>query len=706
MNPATHPPGPSPVPTHPYIHPGVCYGNDNSSYASASYPPSSGANDHSGAWGQYVETYLGPGNEQQYANVPAEAAYTAASLSSSCRHPAPFPPTGPYSYTGQYAGGQQATAHTAPMVHAAVSRSSTFGRALPEESMPSVSPTLIYPPHNNYPTSRSTYLDTPPCSPQETLSQPSPDLVPCTRRNSPAPSNDATPSLDAMRANNWQCPYCPYVQQTRRSPDLKRHIETHTRGKDVALWVCCGVPAVNARELGVPAEVVRTAPIYDFEGVPMVGGCRKTFSRRDALARHLRMAKERGLCYGDPQSMHQPGNSFPATRPIVHPVQTVSRRAYATSPVSSWLQSNSRISTVFGILMGVGIASTSYGLYQFYNTFTLWPPEVRADLRAGIKAKTQGDLDLSERYLRRALNTAQALPLSAFSDEPHLKLSGIAIALAEVLESSNRPSEAYETYSAALAQLRASQATGKLSDKERMRAVALAHKLGEMAEMYQRGAEEAEEFLTFAVEEVLRIIKDGQVDLEIEGKGKERAEGGEVGTMLAELELPWWVSKVDVAAPLEALGRFYAQEGKSDYATTLYLQAIGMLMKPASGQAGASSSVEDRCRAAQIMNNLSDLTSRVNLKVAESWARQARGVIEKTRELPVSAKDAESMALCEQTLAAVLFNLGILLEMSGKVDDARTSFQESLEQAKRIGLRSATMEARGALRRIDRVAGV
>ncbi len=39
--------------------------------------------------------------------------------------------------------------------------------------------------------------------------------------------------------------------------------------------------------------------------------------------------------------------------------------------------------------------------YQFYTTFTMWPPEVRADLRAGIKAKHQGDLDLSERYLRR-----------------------------------------------------------------------------------------------------------------------------------------------------------------------------------------------------------------------------------------------------------------------------------------------------------------
>nr|VWO95330.1 Fork-head domain-containing protein [Ganoderma boninense] len=686
MNPAKHFSNPPPVSTHSYTHAGGYYGNANLPYTSVDCAPSSGANDQS-AWGQYVETYLDPTSGQQYANVPTEVAYTPTS-SASNSPVAPFPQTGPYSYTGLDAVGLREGTDTSLIAHANVSLSSTFGCTLPEESVPCTASPLSNLP-SGCPMSRASCLGTPPSS-QETFAQFTSELVPYTRRNSPAPSTAATPSIDTMRANNWKCPYCPYVQHSRRSPDLKRHIETHTRGKSVTLWVCCGVPAINARELGVPADVVRTAPIFDFEGVPMIGGCRKTFSRRDALARHLRMAKDRGQCYGDPLSMHQPGN----------------RRGYATNPVSSWLQSNSRISTVFGILMGVGIASTSYGLYQFYNTFTLWPPEVRADLRAGIKAKNQGDFDLSERYLRRALQTAQALPLSAFSDEPHFKLSGIAVALAEVLESSNRPSEAYETYSSALAQLRASQATGKLSGKERLRAVALAHKLGEMAEVYQRGPEEAEEFLTFAVEEVLRVVKDGQVNIKVEEKGKEREEEGEVSTMLAELELPWWVNKVDVAAPLEALGRFYSQEGKPDYATTLYLQAIGMLMKPDNGKAGPTTSVEDRCRAAQIMNNLSDLTSRVNLKVAESWARQARGVIEKTRELAGSSKDAESMALCEQTLAAVLFNLGMLLEMSGKAGDARTSFQESLEQAKRIGLRSAAMEARGALRRIDRIAGV
>ena len=89
-----------------------------------------------------------------------------------------------------------------------------------------------------------------------------------------------------------------------------------------------------------------------------------------------------------------------------------------------------------------------------------------------------------------------------------------------------------------------------------------------------------------------------------------------------------------------------------------------MLMQPAGKQ---DAGIEDRCRAAQIMNNLSDVMVRgpppQNLHNAESWARQAQGVIEKTRTMSNAAKEPEAIALCEQTLAAVLFNLGALLEV-------------------------------------------
>ena len=97
----------------------------------------------------------------------------------------------------------------------------------------------------------------------------------------------------------------------------------------------------------------------------------------------------------------------------------------------------------------------------------------------------------------------------------------------------------------------------------------------------------------------------------------------------------------------------------------LYLQAIGMLMQPPLGKTDVR--VGDHCRAAQIMNNLADVISRApppaTIHQAALWAQQARDIIVKTRGLPGAAADAEGMAVCEQTLAAVLFNLGALLEV-------------------------------------------
>jgi hypothetical protein len=48
--------------------------------------------------------------------------------------------------------------------------------------------------------------------------------------------------------------------------------------------------------------------------------------------------------------------------------------------------------------MGWGLRG---GRYEYYASFATWPEPLRADLRAGIKAKQQGDLALSVRFLRR-----------------------------------------------------------------------------------------------------------------------------------------------------------------------------------------------------------------------------------------------------------------------------------------------------------------
>ena len=76
-----------------------------------------------------------------------------------------------------------------------------------------------------------------------------------------------------------------------------------------------------------------------------------------------------------------------------------------------------RLGTIFLGLIGLGFISTMLGVsvcllicsaitylchsdrYEFYSSFAIWPEEVRADLRAGVKAKQQGNLALSSKLL-------------------------------------------------------------------------------------------------------------------------------------------------------------------------------------------------------------------------------------------------------------------------------------------------------------------
>ena len=119
-------------------------------------------------------------------------------------------------------------------------------------------------------------------------------------------SSASSSSAGTSEPDKWQCPFCPYYQHNKRSPDFKRHLETHAPPSETARWVCCGVPVLSALELGVPAATLREARVFEFDGTLMLGGCRKEFSRRDALMRHLQ--REKGKCFGDAQSLYQRGN--------------------------------------------------------------------------------------------------------------------------------------------------------------------------------------------------------------------------------------------------------------------------------------------------------------------------------------------------------------------------------------------------------------
>ncbi|EIM89060.1 uncharacterized protein STEHIDRAFT_94126 [Stereum hirsutum FP-91666 SS1] len=384
-------------------------------------------------------------------------------------------------------------------------------------------------------------------------------------------------------------------------------------------------------------------------------------------------------------------------------------RSFATESTTSTPKAKTgtiQISTLFTGLLIVGIGITAYGVYDFYKSFAIWPPEIRADLRSGIKARNQGDLQLSEQFLRRAYETALSLQLTSFTPSPYLKLSGIATTLASVLELAKKPSEAYTTYASALHLLQSH--AKELNDQERLRMVALASKLGEMAEEWQLGNEEEERWLMFAVEEGLRVARDVNLgrgikinlaDEKGKGKGVEEARQEEK-IVLEDLQLPGWLTAQDLGAPIEALGAFYARTGRVDYAAPLYLQAISLLIPtPQSGNIGSPS---DICRGAQLMTSLSELLMRTptpeKLHQAEAWASQALGLIEKTQK---QAREKES--ICEQALAVALFNLGSIREMREDLPKARELFERSLEQSKTIGLREGLFEAKQALRRLDRL---
>ncbi|QRV90672.1 TPR-2 domain protein [Ceratobasidium sp. AG-Ba] len=350
--------------------------------------------------------------------------------------------------------------------------------------------------------------------------------------------------------------------------------------------------------------------------------------------------------------------------------QLLSRTTLGSRPYSTFQEeSGSRVSTIFTGLILIGIGVTSYGLYEFYSTFTTWPKELRGDLRSAVKAEYQGELKISEAYFRRAWEKAQGLPPEKLGGEHHLKVSGIGIALAAVLEKQKNLHGAYEIYARAFADIiRAPPPPAPapiLSGPERMRAVGLSMKLAELASRFGQ-QEDEERYLVFGVEEVLRMVKE-----ESESAPTPSSQTPELQEPKQELSLPTWVSRTDAGAVLERLAEFYSKTGRQDYAVPLYLQAISILLPPSKSTSRAPS-ITDRCRGAMLMNNLAEIfatptsSKKANLEQATAWAKKGLAVAQKARSeiKPNADKKApdDPTSICESVLAVLVYNLGMLSE--------------------------------------------
>ena len=120
------------------------------------------------------------------------------------------------------------------------------------------------------------------------------------RRNAPPRNLQCEgPVSYTNTGSDFRCPVvgCDHTQENRRIPDLKRHILTHRRLVEPEKWICCGVGMERAHlyregiKQGMTDEERIKAGADEFGGRLTIGGCMKTFSRKDALKRHVDNSK-------------------------------------------------------------------------------------------------------------------------------------------------------------------------------------------------------------------------------------------------------------------------------------------------------------------------------------------------------------------------------------------------------------------------------
>ncbi|KAF4613998.1 hypothetical protein D9613_007552 [Agrocybe pediades] len=377
-------------------------------------------------------------------------------------------------------------------------------------------------------------------------------------------------------------------------------------------------------------------------------------------------------------------------------------------------------------LFTFGVLITGYGLYQIYSVMTMWPSDIRKDLRSGLLAKRKGEYDAAVYFLARAWEKAKELPLEEFGEEPVLKTTGIAIAYAGILEQENKLEAAYNIYEDAFWELRTTgvgirlpsstidnrpdlgvESLKSLSNAEKMRAIALSHKLGELAHELHKPVEE-EKWLTWSVESIIRCVLHAPTPpavAVVKSRGPEELGGKDhspkTRVLVEQLGLPSWTVRHDIAAPFEALASLYAKRGNITYALPLYLQAISILIPPTPNV----SPVDDKCRGAQLMGNMAELMVRnlhrsnvtaESIGQAESWARKGLDVVTAARKVSPIKFD-----VCEEAYALLLYNVAMIRDLAGDTQEARSLLKESLQQSEKIDMKEGIKYAQEAISNLD-----
>lgn len=136
-----------------------------------------------------------------------------------------------------------------------------------------------------------------------------------------------------------ECTKCGYLQLTKRMGDFRRHLKKH-EADHLSRVVCCGVPPTHPAAVSLrPGHLT-----HWYDGHLFYGGCGRSYSRMDALQRHL---KKSGCISGsakDHRSWRKLYFRDKTSRPhksAKSSVSSESQKSFVLSPISPLRASSS-----------------------------------------------------------------------------------------------------------------------------------------------------------------------------------------------------------------------------------------------------------------------------------------------------------------------------------------------------------------------------
>ncbi|BGP07771.1 hypothetical protein JCM10049v2_003611 [Rhodotorula toruloides] len=406
-----------------------------------------------------------------------------------------------------------------------------------------------------------------------------------------------------------------------------------------------------------------------------------------------------------------------------------------------------RVAHVFGTLALIGIGATSYGLWQFYGSFTAYPDTashpVRSKLRSALRAQSTGEHESSSTLFEAAYSLALDLfhtgELGKTQEEAVMRLTGIAVRWGAMWEEAGELSKAIAAYDTGFQPIAALIDGFKVGEgaqpsvEEVKRGAGIAMKLGDLWIRLggAEGTSEAERYYTWALQELMRLNMTDKQKQRVKDEMASQdapvpAAGPQASTKKGEikddetLQLPEWLNDVEVVAAMERLGDLYSRMGKIEFAQPLLQQAIAILLPPPpkEGPRPAPPPIGNRCHAATLMNNLSSALvaapspSQQAIEASARWARQSLTIANGCRKEADAQRGGKDVPLvereereCELTAIVSSYNLGKLSEMSKDPISAEQWFVRSGKHAASLGLRDAARQANEAIRRLKHPSG-